>query len=86
MAALYANHPYGVPIIGWSHEVASLDREDALGFYKRFYAPTTRFLVVAGDVDLGEVKHSPRRLSASSRRMPRSTAGRARRSPSITRR
>ena len=56
MAALYANHPYGIPIIGWSHEIAALDREDALGFYKRFYAPNNALLVIAGDVEPGEVR------------------------------
>ena len=56
MAALYANHPYGVPIIGWSHEIAALDREDALGFYKRFYAPNNALLVIAGDVEPDEVR------------------------------
>ncbi len=29
-ATLYVNHPYGLPIIGWQHEIASLDRSDAL--------------------------------------------------------
>jgi zinc protease len=56
MAALYENHPYGIPIIGWAHEVAALDRDDALGFYKRFYAPNNALLVVAGDVEPDEVK------------------------------
>ncbi|HEX9470912.1 MAG TPA: pitrilysin family protein, partial [Bradyrhizobium sp.] len=39
MAALYLNHPYGRPVIGWHHEIEKLDREDALAFYRRFYAP-----------------------------------------------
>ena len=56
MAALYANHPYGIPIIGWSHEIAALDREDALGFYRRFYAPNNAILVIAGDVEPDEVR------------------------------
>ncbi len=56
MAALYTNHPYGIPVIGWEHEIAALDRDDALGFYKRFYAPNNALLVVAGDVEPGEVK------------------------------
>src|SRR4029079_14081619 len=56
MAALYANHPYGIPIIGWAHEVAALDRDDALSFYKRFYAPNNALLVVAGDVEPDEVR------------------------------
>ena len=33
MAALYRNHPYGIPVIGWEHEMKQLDREDALSFY-----------------------------------------------------
>jgi zinc protease len=56
MAALYLNHPYGRPVIGWHQEIEKLDREDALGFYKRFYAPNNATLVIAGDVDAGDVR------------------------------
>ena len=56
MAALYANHPYGIPIIGWEHEIAALDRDDALSYYKRFYAPNNAILVVAGAVEPEEVR------------------------------
>jgi zinc protease len=55
-AALYQNHPYRIPIIGWMHEMARLSREDALAFYKRFYAPNNAIVVVTGDVNPGEVK------------------------------
>jgi zinc protease len=56
MAALYSNHPYGIPIIGWEHEIRALGREDALSFYKRFYAPDNALLVIAGDVEPEEVR------------------------------
>src|SRR6201996_7473265 len=56
MAALYLNHPYGRPVIGWHQEIEKLDREDALAFYRRFYAPNNATLVIAGDVDLAEVR------------------------------
>jgi zinc protease len=56
LAALYTKHPYGIPIIGWAHEVSALDREDALSFYKRFYAPNNALLVIAGDVEPDEVR------------------------------
>jgi len=55
-AALYLNHPYGKPVIGWRHEIEKLDREDALAFYKRFYTPNNAVLVVAGDVSTDEIK------------------------------
>ena len=48
-AALYLNHPYGRPVIGWRHEIEQLTREDALDFYRRFYTPNNAILVVAGD-------------------------------------
>jgi zinc protease len=56
MAALYLNHPYGRPIIGWKQEIEKLDREDALAFYKRFYAPNNATLIVAGDVDADDIR------------------------------
>jgi zinc protease len=56
MAALYLNHPYGRPVIGWHQEIEKLDREDVLAFYKRFYAPNNATLVIAGDVDAGDVR------------------------------
>jgi zinc protease len=56
MAALYLNHPYGRPVIGWHHEIEKLDREMALEFYHRFYAPNNAILVIAGDTDAKEVR------------------------------
>ncbi|MGD9803023.1 MAG: M16 family metallopeptidase [Hyphomicrobiaceae bacterium] len=49
-AALYLAHPYRVPVIGWEHEMAKLSPQDALSFYKHFYAPNNAILVVTGDV------------------------------------
>ncbi|WP_116133069.1 pitrilysin family protein [Tropicimonas sp. IMCC34043] len=51
MAAQYMNHPYGIPIIGWRHEMAGLTKEDAIAFYRQYYAPNNAVLVVAGDVE-----------------------------------
>ena len=56
MAALYLNHPYHRPVIGWHHEIEKLNREDALAFYHRFYAPNDAILVIAGDTDVNEVR------------------------------
>jgi len=56
LAALYQNHPYGRPSIGFEHEMAKLSRQDAISFYKRYYAPNNAVLVVAGDVTPQEVR------------------------------
>ncbi|MEL6678992.1 MAG: pitrilysin family protein [Pseudomonadota bacterium] len=55
-AALYLHHPYGVPVIGWRHEVEALEREDALEFYATHYTPNNAILVVAGDTTAEEVQ------------------------------
>ncbi|MCV2894818.1 M16 family metallopeptidase [Lentibacter sp. XHP0401] len=55
-AAQYLNHRYGIPVIGWRHEMVTLDLDAALAFYKRFYAPNNAILVVAGDVKPDDVK------------------------------
>ncbi|MDQ2633277.1 MAG: insulinase family protein [Pseudomonadota bacterium] len=55
-ATLYQNHPYGIPVIGWMHEMEKLNRTDAVAFYDRYYAPNNAILVVAGDVDAKEVR------------------------------
>jgi zinc protease len=55
-AALYLNHPYHRPVIGWRHEVEKLNRDDALTFYRRFYTPNNAVVVVAGDVTPDVVK------------------------------
>ena len=55
-AALYLNHPYGRPVIGWRPEIEQLTRDEALAFYRRFYTPNNAIVVVAGDVTAEEVK------------------------------
>jgi zinc protease len=55
-AALYLNHPYGKPVIGWRHEMEELSRDDAIGFYRRFYAPNNAVVVIAGDVDPAQAR------------------------------
>lgn len=55
-AALYLNHPYGKPVIGWRHEMEELSRDDAIGFYRRFYAPNNAVVVIAGDIDPAQAR------------------------------
>jgi zinc protease len=78
-ASLFQNHPYGVPIIGWAHEMAGLTREDAVAQYERYYTPNNAILVVAGDVTADEVKKLaedtygklPRRAEPAPRNRPK---------------
>lgn len=56
MAAQYQNHRYGVPIIGWRHEIEELNLEDAIAFYELYYSPNNAVLVVAGDVEPADVE------------------------------
>ena len=84
-ATLFAHHPYGTPIIGWNHEIEELSREDALAYYTRFYTPENAILIVAGDVDAGDVEALaartygtiPARAQAPSRRRPQEPPPRA---------
>jgi zinc protease len=55
-AAQYMAHPYGIPVIGWKHEMERLNLAQAIAFYRRYYAPNNAILIVAGDVTLAEVR------------------------------
>jgi zinc protease len=55
-AAQFLNHPYHNPVIGWEHEMAGLTTEDALYFYRSWYAPNNAVLVIGGDVTVDRVR------------------------------
>ena len=54
--AIYLNHPYRIPVIGWEHEMATLSTADAIAHYRRWYAPNNAVLVVAGDITAAQLK------------------------------
>ena len=53
--ALFMNHPYRKPIIGWEHEIKNLSLKDVMSFYEKYYAPNNAIIVICGDVTLEEV-------------------------------
>ena len=55
-ATSFLHHPYRNPTIGWVNEIRLLGTEDALAFYRKWYAPNNAIVVIAGDVDLPEVR------------------------------
>jgi zinc protease len=55
-AMLHPHHPYGTPVIGWLNEMQGLTPEDAIAWYRTWYAPNNAILVLAGDVDAASVR------------------------------
>ena len=54
--ALFLNHPYRNPVIGWEHDIKALDIKRILAFYKRWYAPNNAILVVAGAITAEQLR------------------------------
>ncbi len=52
---IFGGHPYENPIIGYKHDLWSIDREALLRFYKKHYVPNNATLVIVGDVDPEQV-------------------------------
>ena len=66
-ATLYLSHPYGIPVIGWEHEMAKLSRGRTAFLQALLRAPNNAILVVAGDVTPEEVSSGlPRKPTAKS--------------------
>ena len=55
-SALFQNSRYGIPTIGWAHEMAKLSLADAVSWYDRYYTPNNAIVIVAGDVTEDEVR------------------------------
>ena len=55
-AAQYLAHPYGIPVIGWRHEIENLTTADAIAHYRTHYGPDNAVLVVAGDITAAELR------------------------------
>lgn len=51
LSSMFADHPYHHPIIGYKHDLWSLQREALVRFYQRNYIPNNATLVLVGDVD-----------------------------------
>ena len=78
-AAQYLNHPYGIPIIGWRHEMEELSLEDAQAFYRTSTtAPNNAILIVAGDVTPDEVRALAEKHYGADPRQSRSRHARTR--------
>jgi len=52
MAALFENHPYRRPIIGYEKTVRSVQRDQMVSFFKKWYVPNRTTFVAVGDFGL----------------------------------
>lgn len=55
-ATVFVASPYRRPIVGWMSDLEALKPDDARVFYQRWYVPANAAVVVAGDVDVTEVR------------------------------
>lgn len=55
MSAIFVDHPYHYPIIGFKQDLWSVHGDDLRKFYKKHYAPNNATLVVVGDVTVDDV-------------------------------
>lgn len=51
ISAIFADHPYHYPIIGFKQDLWSITRKGLLAFYAKHYVPNNATLVIVGDVD-----------------------------------
>ena len=55
-AAMFLASPYRRPIIGWMDDIAALTPQEVREFRTRWYVPANAAVVVAGDVDVAQVR------------------------------
>jgi zinc protease len=55
-AAVFVASPYRRPIVGWMSDLDAMTPDDAREFYQRWYTPANAVVVVAGDVDVQQVR------------------------------
>ena len=55
-AMTFTASPYRRPVVGWMSDLDAMTPQDARDFYKRWYVPGNAAVVVAGDVDVADVR------------------------------
>ena len=55
-AAAYRVHPYGHMVIGWKEDLRNLSRDDLYQHYKTYYGPHNAVLIIAGDINVDQVR------------------------------
>ena len=55
-AITFTTSPYRRPVVGWMSDLDAMTPDDARDFYKRWYVPANAAVVVAGDVEVAQVR------------------------------
>ncbi|MDI1268585.1 MAG: pitrilysin family protein [Polaromonas sp.] len=55
-AMTFVASPYRRPVVGWMSDLEAMTPDDARAFYRRWYVPANAAVVIAGDVDVAQVR------------------------------
>ncbi len=55
-AMVFVASPYRRPVVGWMSDLDAMTPDDARDFYRRWYVPANAAVVIAGDVDVEQVR------------------------------
>ncbi|SFC51574.1 zinc protease [Polaromonas sp. OV174] len=55
-AVTYLASPYRRPVVGWMSDLDAMTADDVRDFHRRWYVPANAAVVVAGDVDVAQVR------------------------------
>ncbi len=61
-AIAFAAAPYRRPIIGWMSDLDTLTPNDVRSFFRQWYVPANAAVVIAGDVDVAQVRAMAERI------------------------
>jgi predicted Zn-dependent peptidase len=51
LATAFIAHPYRLPVIGWSSDIAQLTRPETQSFFETYYGPNNAVVAIVGDVN-----------------------------------
>lgn len=51
LATAFIAHPYRLPVIGWSSDIAQLTRSETQSFFETYYGPNNAVVAIVGDVN-----------------------------------
>jgi zinc protease len=71
-AMIFQASPYRRPVVGWMSDLDAMTPQDVRDFFKRWYTPANAAVVIAGDVDVDQVRQMAERIYGAipARRVP----------------